>query len=296
MSTDRDVENIVRSWMEEGVTQLPDRVLDLVLDQVPATPQRRAGWLARRFPIMNSNIVRFGLAAAVLALAVVLGINYLSGPNVGNKPPASSSPSAEASPAASPKPLPTILGTALSSGTNVLTSFPVRLTVEVPTFEAPAEWFAGCSDGGTLEQSVCFKSGPTTGVFAVGFPLVDNVVADPCSDGLLDPPVGPTVDDLVSAISGLAGFEATTPLDITVDGYHGKQFTVTRVSPEVPDCGRTWASGTRVNGIGSGEANVVRIIDVDGTRIVLTGAYDPAASEADLATVQQLFASIRIEP
>ena len=50
MSTDRDVERIVRSWMDEGVTALPDRVLDAVLDQLPATPQRRAGWLARRFP------------------------------------------------------------------------------------------------------------------------------------------------------------------------------------------------------------------------------------------------------
>jgi hypothetical protein len=275
---------------------LPDRVLDLVLDQIPATPQRRAGWLARRFPIVNSNMVRFGVAAAVLALAVVFGINYLSGPNVGTEPSASPSPSVEATAAASPKPLPTVLGTALTSGTYVLTSFPVHLTVDVPTFEAPAEWFAGCSDGGTVEQSVCFRRLPTSGVFAVGFPLVDNVVADPCADDLLDPPVGPTVDDLVTAISNLAGFGATSPLDITVDGFHGKQFTVTRVSPEVPECGRTWASGTRVNGMGSGEANLVRILDVDGTRIVLTGAYDPAAPEADLALVQQLFASVRIEP
>ena len=42
MSTDRDVTRIVRSWLEEGVTALPDRVLDDVLDQLPATPQRRA--------------------------------------------------------------------------------------------------------------------------------------------------------------------------------------------------------------------------------------------------------------
>ena len=63
MSTDRDVERIVRSWMDEGVTQLPDRVLDLVLDQIPATPQRRAGWLARRFPPMNTY-ARLGLIAA----------------------------------------------------------------------------------------------------------------------------------------------------------------------------------------------------------------------------------------
>ena len=42
MSTDRDTTRIVRSWLEEGATALPDRVLDAVLDQVPATSQRRA--------------------------------------------------------------------------------------------------------------------------------------------------------------------------------------------------------------------------------------------------------------
>ena len=50
MSTDRDTTRIVRSWLEEGVTALPDRVLDAVLDQVPATSQRRSWWPAWRFP------------------------------------------------------------------------------------------------------------------------------------------------------------------------------------------------------------------------------------------------------
>ncbi len=46
MSTDRETTCIVRSWLEEGATALPDRVLDAVLDQVPATRQRRARWPA----------------------------------------------------------------------------------------------------------------------------------------------------------------------------------------------------------------------------------------------------------
>ena len=45
MSAERDETRIVRSWLEEGVTVLPDRVLDAVLDQVPATPSAEpAGW------------------------------------------------------------------------------------------------------------------------------------------------------------------------------------------------------------------------------------------------------------
>ena len=42
MSTDRDTTRIVRSWLEEGRTTLPDWVRDDVLDRLPATPQRRS--------------------------------------------------------------------------------------------------------------------------------------------------------------------------------------------------------------------------------------------------------------
>ena len=42
MSTDRDVTQSVRSWLEDGVTRLPDNILDAVLDELPTTPQRRA--------------------------------------------------------------------------------------------------------------------------------------------------------------------------------------------------------------------------------------------------------------
>jgi hypothetical protein len=95
VSTERDVERIVRSWMDEGVTALPDRVLDLVLDQIPATPQRRAGWLARRYPTVN-NPIRIAVAAvAVLAIAI-LGLNLLPKSGVGG-PSATATPSPTAS-------------------------------------------------------------------------------------------------------------------------------------------------------------------------------------------------------
>ena len=48
MKPERDTTALVRSWLENGVTDLPDRVLDPVLDQLPATPQRRHAWQARR--------------------------------------------------------------------------------------------------------------------------------------------------------------------------------------------------------------------------------------------------------
>jgi len=98
VSTDRDVTRIVRSWMDEGVTQLPDRVLDLVLDQLPATPQRRASWLARRTPTLN-NYVRLGLVAAAVLAVVIVGIGLFGKSlDVGPTTSATPSPSSSLSP------------------------------------------------------------------------------------------------------------------------------------------------------------------------------------------------------
>ena len=78
MSTDRETTRLVRSWLEEGVTRLPDRVLDVVLDQVPATPQRRRFWSAWRPNQMNLYAKLLAGAAAVLVVAVV-GYQFLPG-------------------------------------------------------------------------------------------------------------------------------------------------------------------------------------------------------------------------
>jgi hypothetical protein len=77
MSTDRDVTGIVRSWLDEGVTALPDRVLDAVLDRIPATPQRRAWWPVRRFLTLNATF-RYGIAAIVVAVAAIVGFSLIN--------------------------------------------------------------------------------------------------------------------------------------------------------------------------------------------------------------------------
>jgi hypothetical protein len=102
MSTERDVTRIVRSWLEEGVTALPDRVLDTVLDQVPATPQRRSWWPTRRFAQMNKLVLAAGAAAAVLLVAIV-GYNLLPHTGgVGTQPTVAPSPSTNPTPSPSP--------------------------------------------------------------------------------------------------------------------------------------------------------------------------------------------------
>ncbi len=103
MSADRDVSRIVRSWLNEDAYEDATRVLNAVLDQIDTTPQRRAGWLARRFPPMN-NAIRFGVAAvAVIAIALV-GANLYRGSNVGPGSSMVPSPPTSAIPSSSPSP------------------------------------------------------------------------------------------------------------------------------------------------------------------------------------------------
>ena len=106
MSADREVTRIVRSWLEEGVNALPDRVLDAVLDQVSATPQRRAWWPAWRVQRMNT-MLKMALAVAAVVAIVLAGINILpkSG-GVGGTGAASPSPASTPAPS-STTPAPT---------------------------------------------------------------------------------------------------------------------------------------------------------------------------------------------
>jgi hypothetical protein len=298
MSTDRDTTRTVRSWLEEGVTALPDRVLDAVLDRVPATPQRRSWWPAWRFAQMNT--VRIAVAAAAVVVVAVLGYNMLPGrggiggpvtPPPTTVPTPTTAPSPTTRPLASPGPLPLDI-TPLGAGTYSLASFPVGVTVDVP-----AGWFSCIISPD--EQGVCDRNPEAEESLGISFSIVTNVVADPCaaSGQLLDPPVGPSVADLASAISGLKDFTATTPKDITVDGFAGKEFSVRAPVPPGGCFLRTWATANRTNGVGGGEVNLLRILDVNGTRVVIAGASNPAlATPARAAAVQQVMDSIHFGP
>ena len=106
MTTDAELLRMVRSWLEDGRTRLPDHVLDAVLADVPTTPQHRSWWPARRIAEMTP-IARFAMAAAAVTVLAVIGVTVLL-------PPAPAGPAATAgvpSPSlssASPSPSPSL--------------------------------------------------------------------------------------------------------------------------------------------------------------------------------------------
>ena len=97
------------------------------------------------------------------------------------------------------------------------------------TFTVPVDW--------TLDEEEQTAS-KVTGIGAVGlhFDEIPNIYADGCQWERLDPPVGPTVDDLVTAWANLPDLAATAAVDVTVDGYAGKQIEFTVPDYNIGEC------------------------------------------------------------
>ena len=85
MSTERDVASLLRSWFRSEPDGSVDHVIDAILGEVDATHQRRSTWWPARRSFEMSTIMKFGIAAAVLAMTVALGYGLWQ--NIGNVVP-----------------------------------------------------------------------------------------------------------------------------------------------------------------------------------------------------------------
>jgi len=290
MSTDRETTRIVRSWLQADEFESADRVLDSVLDQLDTTPQRRAGWPARRFPPMN-NMVRITLATAAVVVLAFLGIRFLGGGVNFSAPP-------EATPNPSPTPVAfSELDGAIPPGPVVLDgAFPLAIG-----FDVPNRWEAHASD--ELADEVDFNKfrGDQTPAW-VSFSLVDNVFSDPCHPVEMDPPLGPSVDDLVAALTSMADVETSAVTDVVVDGHPGKRFDfATTVVPADAGCDddvwlSLWSGPDGFLAQVPGPTNMrITVVDVDGMRLMMsTQSWDDTTS-AEVAEANAIIDSVRFE-
>jgi hypothetical protein len=299
VSTDREVTRIVRSWLEEGVTALPDRVLDAVFDQVPATRQRRALWPARRFAQMNV-FAKIAAAAVAVVVVAVIGLNVMPrNVTVGGAGGTTPTPSPTATaPSASPKP-----GSLTVSSTGPIPMGPGTYTAADPfpvklSFTLPAGW------GGNIGGPYAVWLAQTQGSGEVGFSILGSVYADPCHyKGLLAPQPGPSVDDLANALANVPGLGSPTPIGATLDRYTGKRLTLTApasfagctLSPD--QAYRVWDLPLgATNDLVAGEQDRVWILQVGGQRIVIDTPEPPGQTAATKAEVQAILDSLTIAP
>lgn len=147
---------------------------------------------------------------------------------------------------------------------------------------------------------------------------VSNLVADGClGDAPADPPVGPSVDDLATALAALGPFEVSSPpTDVVVDGYAGTHLAL-RV-PDLPasatgfegcDDGRlrSWISplngdgpddpdGGVFSGYDGDDVEEFWILDVEGTRLVIQTWRSASSAPTDADELQAMVDSIQIFP
>ena len=167
------------------------------------------------------------------------------------------------------------------------------------TFNTPADWTV--IDGWSAYKDAAAAAGA-----GVLFDSITNIYAEGCQWVLVDPPVGPTVDDLATAWANVPSFAATTAVDVTVDGYAGKQFEFTVPDYTASECRETKYGLWDVPGTGGGDEPPgywaqlpnqhlqMWVLDVDGTRLVIGASTSPSTSPQDRAALEELVASIQI--
>ena len=287
MRTDPDVTRAVRSWLDEGVDRLPERVLDSVLDAVPTTPQRRSWWPARRSPHV-SMLLRTGTIAALLVVGLVVGAQLFGfgGLNVGGQPTPTASPSPSPTPSASTLAASDV-GSTLAPGTHAVGApFPAPFSITLP---------AGMTLEALNNGSAAFRS--QAGF--LGMVIPEAVFEDPCHVDS-SPVPQTTVDGFIDALSRMPGFSAVDVTDTTVGGKPARKLLLTNtVDTATANCTRDLMlplfttpdspNGAETNG---GMPELLYVFEVGGRPVLL--AIDTWPTEADRQSLESIAETITI--
>lgn len=197
-----------------------------------------------------------------------------------------------------------------STSLRVLYEIPAKGWLRYFGAAKPAEEGTACSSNGCPGHPSHVSVSITT---------VTNLVRHGCRDhSWADPPVGPSVDDLATALADLPPFRVTSPpKDVTTYGYSGKHLELT--VPDLPVEGdpgddrrftgcvdgnlKSWVGaidtepGDAYYGYtGPGFREELWILNVDGTRLVIAAERSPGSPRKDVAEMRTVLDSIRIEP
>ena len=298
MRTEPETTRIVRSWLTEGRTALPDHILDAVLAELPATHQRRPLWSSRRIDDMNA-FAKFAMAAAAVVVVAIVGINLLPGNDgVGGDPGVSLStspaPSASLSPTATPSPSPSALeffpdGT-VSVGRHSMVRSGKTFTLDMPTGWTAHDGFRIYTQAGQA-AFIFWSDAPT------------NVYADPCAQQPLDPPAGDTPTELADAVSSIPGTDLVSGPSVVTVGGHPAMLVTIQVREDIdcaPDAFFLWyrESGGAADGRwpdARGDTINVWIIDVDGTLVWIDGSWGVNTTPALHEEMRQIVDSVQFE-
>jgi hypothetical protein len=237
-----------------------------------------------------NNAPNCGIAVVVAVPAAIIAIGLASCAVGSSKPTASPSVTMTAKPTATS--VPRLNGQKpLDPGRyQIHAGLSTDVTVAVPSgWSAGGDWVVHGPRGNDLPDGM-----------AIRFYTIPNLAANPLSHaaGNLDPPVGPTVDDLVQAIGTHPGWTATEPTDITIGGHAGQLVTIMIPHDvKLPADGRFYLyadpSGGGLWGWAPGQTFDWYIVDVNGQRLIIDAFHYPDTSEEDLTAQRAVVESVQ---
>ena len=311
MSTDRDLTPVLRSWLHEDAHEDAGRVLDVVLEQIDVTAQRRPWWPARR-GAPASKAFRFAIAAAVLVSAAILGYAYLNS-DVGSTTPTPL-------PVATPGELPAT--GALKPGRYVYVNpyvdqDPIHFncTRGCPdyrsiTFTVPNGW--SVADGLVAKH----RDGPNE--VALSFWAPDWVYSDPCHweatpvvEGQDFGPFTPSGQGAgahgMNKLANQAGRRGSAATEVTFGRQPSASVFLLELSvPADLDISRcdggeyrswtVWQAPERANSHhAAGQVDDIYFVDVDRHALLIDASHRSQASVQDMAELQAVLDSIVID-
>jgi hypothetical protein len=273
MTHERNLDHVLDRWMDDGPTVVADRVIAAAMTDVHTTRQRRPRWALLRELFMTMKPAAMIVAIAIAAVLGIAGYQLFLGDEtgIGNPPPPPT-----------PRAFEDTSG-ALEPGTYASSIDSVEVTFTVPT-------------GWNREASAPELAGPVADDGGLSFWIVTDVFADPCrfDQGALNPPPGPSVEDLANALVAQPGVDAEPPADVVVDGFAGKYVRYTTPATDCAEFG-PWETPSGVV-LGPGTDARYWVLDVDGTRLVMLAYLWDAATEGGRAELQAIIDSVEITP
>lgn len=254
-----------------------------------------------------SNIARIAIAAAAVLVVAVVGINVFPSRNPSNVGVPNPSPSPTPSPILLPADGSSGLGP-MEPGAYVTDGDWADVNVMLPViFTVPEGWG---NAGWAIERPPGASSQFTAkaGDAWISFGTVGQTYSDPCKyqSTALDPPLGPTVQDFVTALGQQVGSNATTPSAATIDGFSGQALQIEiPVGIDAPNCEgreyRLWVAPgqgdpARNTGNLSGLDDRLWVLDVNGIRLVIESLAPMAATDAQRSEAEAIVESIHFGP
>jgi hypothetical protein len=298
MTVSRDPDRIIRAFIDEGLTELPDRVYDAVRSDIDRTRQRVVigPW---RTPSMNS-FAKILIAAAAVVVVAIVGINLLPRPggNVGGSPTTPSPrPSTTTTPSATPSPTPVAV-------------FPPAGPLEMGkrhTFELEGKRFTLTVPTADWESNGEFGIAKTQGMTPEGAGFIfwkydaNGVFSNPCAQ-IKAPVVGPKAADMAAAITTIPGIEVVTaPTAVTVGGKPA-QFVAIKIRDDIacePNRFYLWYDSAHEDqaryATEKGQTIRTWITEVDGKRIQMDGETYVGVGPDTEQEVQSVIDSIQFE-